>query len=326
MSDIHIISPTRAEAGPLASVIAALPEAKVVDFCWQALEVNATHAIALGWYTEEFKEKNPRLVLLLGDRYETHAAALAAHFLRIPIGHVHGGETTTGSFDDALRHGITHMAKLHFVATEQSARLVNQMINGPGLGGLAENVHLVGAPGLDGIVEGSAKRDQKLIVVSYYSETTAADYGIENCKAMLAALEPYTKDHAIFFSQVNSDPGSSDIAGLLDEFISEHPTSASVITPNTREQYLHLCEYASFAIGNSSALVIECPWMGLPSVLVGDRQKGRPLAKSVFQFESYNFPLGLAGAGPLPGAETSEPIYRGGAAEKIAKVVREWLA
>lgn len=331
LTDILIIAPTRAELGPLESVIAALPEAKLVDYCWQALDVHATHAIMLGWYTEEFKEQKPRLILLLGDRYETHAAALAAHFLRIPIGHVHGGETTTGAFDDALRHGITHMARLHFVATNDAANRIARLLGRPDGMLFTEyykDIEVVGAPGLDTIAQGSARRDQKVIVVSYYAETTAADYGSENCKLMLEALEPYAKDHAIFFSNPNSDPGSQVMRDHIQEFIHQFPAAASWITPNTREQYLHLCEHAKFAIGNSSSLVIECPWMGLPSVVVGARQDGRPMANSIFNVGGmHRGPLDLGQSiGAAMTCDVSfHPIYRGGAAPKIAKIVREFV-
>jgi len=325
MTDILIISPTRAEAGPLASVIAALPEAEVVCEYIAALtdmyEPWESHRYCLMDYTQAFREHKPKLVLLLGDRYETHAAALAAHFLRIPIAHIHGGETTTGAFDDALRHGITHMAKLHFVAHQQAYMRVVEMRKDP----QTYSVHIVGAPGLDTIAQGSAKRDKKLIVVSYYPETNLPDGGHRQLRRMIKHLDQFTPDHAIFFSRVNSDPGHELITNEIEEFIDTFPTSASWITPNTREQYLHLCEHAAVAVGNSSSLVIECPWMGLPSVLVGDRQTGRPLAPSVWSAdESGTIERAIHAAMKYP--QTHAPIYRGGAAPKIAKICREFVA
>jgi UDP-N-acetylglucosamine 2-epimerase len=289
-------------------------------------------ARAITYFTVVFKSNNPKLVVVLGDRYETHAAALAAHFLQIPIAHIHGGEITTGSFDNALRHGITQMSHLHFCATKDAADKVGTMLGyAEGLWYTSDNIHLVihlvGAPGLDTIAQGSATRGQKgwrkimgskTIVVSYYPETCSPDYGLANLEAMLKALVKYTGDHAIFFSRVNNDPGSDAIEDGINAFIKTYPTSASWISPNTREQYLHLCEHAAVAVGNSSSLVIECPWMGLPSVLVGDRQDGRPMAYSVFR-GIHEIDEAIAFCGD------PTPIYKGGSAPKIAGVIRGWL-
>lgn len=320
MTDIWIVVPTRAEAGALQSVRDALPEAGTITWCPIGTPAQA-HACALQYYTEIFTHALPKLVLLLGDRYETHAAALAAHFLRIPIAHIHGGETTTGAFDDALRHGIMHMATLHFVATEDAARRVSLMTRGP------RGLEIVGAPGLDTIVQNSPKRDQKLIVVSYYPETMAKDYGLASCRAMLAALEWYATDHAIFFSRVNADPGSVEIQEAINEFMFAHPQACAWISPNTREQYLHLLEHAAVVVGNSSSGVIECPWIGVPSVNVGLRQNGRPMANTIFQSAHGSVvETEAAIASAMVFAKNPEPIYRGGGAPRIAKIVREFLS
>jgi len=323
-SQVVVVSPTRAEDGPLQSVIAELPGCYVARFDSEGMSPDVAVARAITYFTVVFKSGNPKLVVVLGDRYETHAAALAAHFLRIPIAHIHGGETTTGAFDDALRHGITHMAGndgLHFVAHHPAWLRVMDMVP------FAKNVHTFGAPGLDTIAQGSATRGQKgwrkimgskTIVVSYYPETCSPDYGLANLEAMLKALVKYTGDHAIFFSRVNNDPGSDAIEDGINAFIKTYPTSASWISPNTREQYLHLLEHAVFAIGNSSSLVIECPWIGVPSVLVGLRQDGRPMAYSVFR-GIHEIDEAIAFCGD------PTPIYKGGSAPKIAGVIRGWL-
>jgi len=331
-SQVVVVSPTRAEDGPLKSVIAEMPGCSVAQFDSEGMSPDVAVARAITYFTVVFKSNNPKLVVVLGDRYETHAAALAAHFLRIPIGHIHGGETTTGAFDDALRHGITHMAGndgLHFVAHHPAWLRVMDMVP------FAKNVHTFGAPGLDTIAQGSATRGQKgwrkimgvkTIVVSYYSETCSPDCGLANLESMLKALVKYTGDHAIFFSRVNNDPGSDAIEDGINAFIKTYPTSASWISPNTREQYLHLLEHAVFAIGNSSSLVIECPWIGVPSVLVGLRQDGRPMANSVFQ-SNYGSVTETEAAinSAMVFTKAFGPIYKGGSAHKIAGVIRGWL-
>lgn len=320
-SDIVLVCPTRAEKGPMASVSDALPKAAVMPDMPCRVDIPGRHYSAMIDYcTGYFMGKKPKLVVALGDRFETHAAAMAAYLLRIPIAHIHGGETTVGSFDDGLRHGITHMAKLHFVATQEAADRVFalQGNNECGIG-----LHVVGAPGLDTIQQNSAKRDKDLIVVSYYPETNEPDYGLANCKAMLKALEPYTKDHSIFFSRVNSDPGAELIHEAIDFFMETYRTATSWITPSTREQYLHLLEHAKVCIGNSSSLVIETPWIGVPSVLIGNRQNGRPVTPGICR-DGYGDLTGhIQDAIDYRGIFT--PIYHGGAAEKIAKICREYV-
>lgn len=323
MTGILIIAPDRATRGPLESVIAALPEARVVagPSC-DGFAPYQAHANCLIDFSIIFSTEQPKLVIVLGDRYETHAAALAAHFLRVPVAHIHGGESTFGAFDDALRHGITHMARLHFVATDDAARKVWAMTKHYKADN--DDCYIVGAPGLDTIAQGAAKRDIKIIVVSYYPETCAADYGATNCWEMLTALRPYAKDHAIFFSTVNSDPGSTAISAMIEQFIMGAPEAASWISPATREQYLHLCEHAQVAVGNSSSLVIELPWLGLPSVIIGDRQNGRPIAPGICRDGVGNIGGHIQDAIDYRGSW--EPIYRGGAAEKIAKICREFIS
>lgn len=130
MTNIIVVSNSRAEFGPLTSVIAALPEASVLNFVADG-PPHIEMANALHWFTAKLTAVRPRIVVLLGDRYETLAAALAATFLRIPIAHIHGGETTTGAFDDAFRHAITLLAEqsggIHLVATERAGKKVAEL-------------------------------------------------------------------------------------------------------------------------------------------------------------------------------------------------------
>lgn len=334
---IYVVVNSRAERGPLESVIAALPEARVIGFNVDATLPPAREmATALHWFTDKLKDAS--VVVVLGDRFETLAAALAAMFLRKRVCHIHGGETTTGAFDDALRHGITHIAEttggVHCLATDLAGARVMGLL-GRRNNALdytmmqRDNIHLVGAPGLDGIEQNSAKRDKKLIVASYYAETMAADSGVAGCRAMLDALAPYAADdYALFFSSVNTDPGSAEIGAMIQDFIFSNPASALWIAPDTREQYLHLMQHAQLVVGNSSAGVIEAPWIGCPSVNIGYRQQGREMAGSVFQYPAdggEEMPEIIAAAMAWRGP--CEPTYRGvGVGAKIAEIVRGLVA
>lgn len=324
---IFIVANNRAEKSPLESVMAALPEAKVVgmDRDGQCGPPPWVMAKGLEYFADVLRGAS--IVILLGDRYETLAAALAATFLRVPIAHIHGGETTTGAFDDAMRHSISLLAHqgggIHFAATYSAAHKIAELVGEqPGDSETQSRIYTVGAPGLDNIPANSAKRDSNIIVASYYAETMAHDGGLEGCRAMLDALSAVS-GYSIFFSSVNSDPGSEKIRWAIQGFINSNPNRALWVTPDTREQYLHLVQHAALVIGNSSAGVIEAPWIGVPSVNIGDRQRGREMAHSVLQADSA---VGAAIQHALGWRGGCGAIYQGNAAPKIAAAVREFVA
>jgi UDP-hydrolysing UDP-N-acetyl-D-glucosamine 2-epimerase len=320
MPNIIIISNNRAEAGPLASVVAALPEATVLGLTPAQQDGPPAQVLGFGlwWFTREFEERRPSLVVVLGDRYETLAAAQAAYFLRIPVAHIHGGETTTGAFDDAVRDSITRMSVLHFVATTEAADRVyalDQRVSTP--------IHRVGAPGLDGIPPQSARRDRKLILVTYHPETRAADYGVGACREMLAAVSSLL-GYEVIFCGVNNDPGSAEIRATITDWTRPH--GGNISTHIDHAEYVGLMQSAAVVVGNSSAGIIEAPWVGVPTVNIGARQDGREMAPSVIQAVGVRENIlkalhtAIAWTGPW------SPRYEGGAAPRIAKIVREFLA
>lgn len=334
---IVIVSNTRAEHGPLESVIKALPEAKVIGFSTDTeFRPEFVMSAAIPYFCMRFKEHDgvlPKLVVLLGDRYETLAAALAATFLRIPIAHIHGGETTTGAFDDAFRHSITHMAEqsggLHFVATE-SARTRVAQLRGTLYHDYADeylddrSMFLVGAPGLDGIERNSAKRDHKLILITYHSETMAHDRGVGSCESMLAALPRHFLGYSLIFTGINSDPGSQDIRNKIITWLRSH--GGLLRDDLTRAAFIDLMQHAALVVGNSSSGVIEAPWVGVPSINIGYRQQGREMADSVYQSAANCADLDSVIKMALSHSGPCNPIYLGGAAERIAAVCREFAA
>lgn len=324
MSPIIIVCNSRAERGPLESVIAALPEARVVGCDVIDVAPHSAMSNALSQFTVDFA--GAKLVILLGDRYETLAAALAATFARVPIAHIHGGETTAGAFDDAFRHSITHMAALHFVATEKAGKRISAFFNTVDFGyawNWLTNVHLVGAPGLDGVPENSRDRsyDYKKIIACFMPETRRPDYGLSLCRDMLTALEPYAGPYDIMFTGVNADPGAAEINELTVNWVATHPDT-KIRSNIPHDKYIWFLQHSALCIGNSSSFVIESPWVGLPTVLVGDRQLGREMANTVFQ---NDYDIGAAITAALAFNETPKPIYRGGAAEKIAAVCRSFV-
>lgn len=311
-NEVCIVCNSRAEAGPLESVIKALPGCSIARFNSDGMSPTVAVSQAIIYFTVVFKSQNPKLVVLLGDRYETLAAALAAMFANIPIAHIHGGETTIGTFDDPMRHSISHMATLHFVATNDFAiKLVNMGIK-------PYTIFTSGASGLDDVDGNSAKRDKSEILVTYHPETRLPDYGVEQCKLILAALnKTYLDGYDILFTGVNNDPGSEEIKELINTFC-EQRLCAKVVTTIPHREYIEKMQHAALVVGNSSAGVIEAPWIGIPTINIGDRQKGRPMARSVFS--SVN-DIGKA----LTWVKDWEPIYKGNAASKIAVEIKKWF-
>jgi UDP-hydrolysing UDP-N-acetyl-D-glucosamine 2-epimerase len=315
MSDftgVTVVSNSRAEDGPLESVIKAMPGCSVTRFNSDGMSPAVAVAQAVIFFTVAFKSQDAKLVVLLGDRYEMLSAGLAAMFLGIPIAHLGGGETTLGAFDDSMRNSISHMAALHLVATDDFAmKLVNMGIH-------PYTIKVTGASGLDNVEGNSAKRDKNKILVTYHPETRLPDYGIAQCEHMLLALDKYYKDgYDVLFCGVNNDPGSEEIKELIKAYC-EPRSCAKVVTDMTHREYVEKMQHAALVVGNSSAGVIEAPWVGVPTINIGDRQKGRPMAKSVYPSMNH-----IEEA--LEHKHPWKPFYCGGASAKIAAKIQEWL-
>lgn len=211
----------------------------------------------------EIVDHRPQLLLLLGDRYETLAAALLATTLKMPIAHIHGGEASFGSFDNQIRDAITKLAHVHFVAApEFKDRLVN------GLGEHPDRVHVVGAPGLDNLTDLPSRTKKKRFVCTYHPATL----GDDDLPALLEALDRFP-DYEQIWTGVNNDPGSDRIRDALSDRDVRH------FSPR---DYIALCRSAAAVVGNSSSGIIEAPFLGVPTVNVGSRQAGRLRGPSIF--------------------------------------------
>lgn len=233
-----------------------------------------------------FAELSPDIVMVLGDRYEVLAAAQAALILGIPLAHLHGGETTEGAFDEAIRHAVTKMAHLHFVAAEDYANRVRQ------LGEADDRVFNVGAPGLDHLrrttlstrAELASRLDlsleSPLLVVTYHPETLGADGGEAGLIAMLEALDD-VEGATIVFTGVNADPGHGGLHDRITRFVDAQPDRRRMVASLGQAGYLGLLTIADAVVGNSSSGLIEAPALRVPTVNIGDRQKGRLRALSV---------------------------------------------
>ncbi|WEK62685.1 MAG: UDP-N-acetylglucosamine 2-epimerase [Candidatus Microbacterium colombiense] len=241
---------------------------------------------ALPLYARALRDLDPDVLVVLGDRLEAFAAAAAATILSLPVAHIHGGELTEGAMDDALRHAITKMAYLHFVSTEGHRRRVIQ------LGEQPHRVYFHGAPIVDalaGLDLLSRTEVESRFGISLTAPTAlvtfhpaamdveAPELLVDELLAGLLDVE----DLHIVITGSNSDIGTSDVRRRIASFVEAHPDRVDYVESFGQLGYLSAMSTAAVVAGNSSSTVLEAPVLGIPSVLIGDRQKGRPLAASV---------------------------------------------
>lgn len=240
--------------------------------------------------SEAYQRLNPDVVVLLGDRYETFIAAAAASVAKVPVAHLHGGETTEGAFDEAFRHSITKMSHIHFTSTEEYKKRVIQ------LGEQPDTVHNVGAIGIDNIkqlplmskaeLENSLdfKFKEKLILVTFHPVTLEKDTSKTQFENLLESLDNLN-DTSIIFTKANADSDGRIINQLIDEYVNNNSEKATAYSSMGQVRYLSAMQYASMVVGNSSSGIIEAPSFNVPTVNIGDRQKGRIQAESVINCE-----------------------------------------
>ena len=231
-----------------------------------------------------FKKERFDTIVLLGDRYETLAFAIAAMFNNTPICHLYGGETTEGAIDEAIRHSITKMSYLHFTSCEEYKKRVIQLGENP------KRVFNVGSLGVENIVKAKllTKKElckdlglnlDKYFVVTYHPVTLNNNIQMSDFKNLLLALSAY-KDYQVIFTKSNADSGGNKINSLIDKYVKAHNNVSSFFSLGTK-RYLSLVKYSSTVIGNSSSGIIEAPALLIPTVNVGERQKGRIRVKSI---------------------------------------------
>jgi len=250
-------------------------------------EIAVSKAIGLGCigFAETFQKLKPDVVLVLGDRFEIFSAASVAMVMKIPIVHLHGGETTQGAIDEALRHSITKMATYHFPATEKYKKRIIQM------GEQSERVFNYGMAGLDNIykldllskkeLESSLgfKLDHKTALVTYHPVTLDTNSTEENINNLLLALDQFELN--IIFTKSNADTGGRIINQKIAEYVDMNSDKSIFVDSLGQLRYLSALKYVDLMIGNSSSGITEAPSFKLPVVNIGDRQKGRVKAENI---------------------------------------------
>jgi len=296
--------------------------------------VGIAKSIGLGiiGFADAFARLNPDIVVLLGDRFEILAAAQAAMVARIPIAHLHGGETTEGVIDEAIRHAITKMAQVHFVAAEPYRRRVIQLGESP------ERVMNYGAPGLDNIkrlklldreyFESAInfKLGELAFIVTYHPVTLNKEGIKPSVLGLFEALKQFP-NAKIIFTKSNADTNGRIINKLIDEFVSNNPKTSVVYTSLGQLRYLSALKHVDIVIGNSSSGIIEAPAFKKATVNIGDRQYGRLCAASIINCNEETESIVAAirkALSPsfLEGLKTVESIY---GFDDVSVKIKEYL-
>ena len=237
-------------------------------------------------FADAYEELQPDMIMVLGDRYEILAAVSTALFYKIPVIHIHGGEITEGAYDDAIRHAVTKMSHVHFSSTEEYRRRVIQMGEHP------DTVFNVGALGCENIrriplmekeeLEKSLNftLDKKTILVTFHPVTMETHTAETQFNELLSAMEKF-QDIRVIFTMPNSDTDGMVIMDLIKKYVAKHPAKAVWFTSLGMKRYLSTLQYIGAAVGNSSSGIIEVPSFHIPTLNIGDRQKGRIAAASV---------------------------------------------
>ena len=242
-------------------------------------------------FAEAYEELQPDMLVVLGDRYEIFSAVSAAMIARIPIAHLHGGETTEGAFDESIRHSITKMSHLHFTATDTYRKRVIQLGEHP------KRVFNVGGMGIENIkrlkllskeeFEKSIdfKLNKKNILITFHPVTLENATAKEQFQELLNAVD-ILKSTNIIFTKANSDTDGRVINQMIDEYVSQNSDKSVAFTSLGQLRYLSALQYVDAMVGNSSSGLAEAPSFQIGTINIGDRQKGRIMAKSVINCKS----------------------------------------
>ncbi|MCT7648037.1 UDP-N-acetylglucosamine 2-epimerase [Aliarcobacter butzleri] len=237
-------------------------------------------------FCEAFEELKPDILIVLGDRYEIFSATSTAMIARIPIVHLHGGETTEGAFDESIRHSITKMSHLHFTATEEYRNRVIQLGEHP------SRVFNVGGMGIENIkrlklltkeeFENSIdfKLNKKNILVTFHPVTLENSTAQEQFQELLEVIDEL-EDTNIIFTKANSDTDGRIINQMIDDYVARNFHKSVRFTSLGQLRYLSALQFVDAMVGNSSSGLLEAPSFKIGTINIGDRQKGRIKADSV---------------------------------------------
>lgn len=250
------------------------------------IDISKSMSLAQTSFVETFKELKPDIIIVLGDRYEIFSAVTAGLIARIPIAHIHGGESTEGVIDEAIRHSITKMSHIHFTATEEYRNRVIQLGENP------KRVFNFGAMGIENInklkllskkeFEKSInfKLNNRNILVTFHPVTLEINSAEAHFQELLDVIDEL-EDTNIIITKANSDPGGRVINSMIDDYVARNYHKSIGFTSLGQLRYLSAMQYVDAIVGNSSSGIIETPSFKIGTINIGDRQKGRIKADSI---------------------------------------------
>ena len=266
-------------------------------------------------YSGAYSRLKPDMIVVLGDRFEAFSAVASALIHNIPVAHIHGGELTQGAIDDALRHAMTKMSYLHFTSDEIYRQRVIQLGEEP------SRVYNVGALGVENIktlkllskkqLEESIQfnMDGNVALVTFHPVTREVASAKNQCEELLNALDE-VKDLKFIFTKANADTEGRIINEMIDQYVQIDPASRIAFTSMGQLRYLSAMKYSKMVIGNSSSGILEAPALGIPTVNIGDRQKGRIRTRSIVDCKADKADIRAAITKILENEQVSRGVYK----------------
>lgn len=289
-------------------------------------EIGVTKSVGLACigFADAYQRLQPDLLIVLGDRYEILAAVQSALFMKIPVAHIAGGDTTEGAFDESIRHAITKMSHIHFPTNEIAKKRILQMGENP------KYVFNVGSPGIDHLKRTSLlskkefeesinfKLRLKNILVTFHPTTLSEDSLVQQQELLKALNTLPENEYGIIITMPNSDTGGRELIEQLELF-SRGKKNISMHTSLGQVRYLSSLKYVDMMVGNSSSGLYEAPTFKIPTINIGDRQKGRLKSSSIIDVrpEMNSIKDAIKTAEKMNCNDVVNPYGCGGTTEKI---------
>ena len=288
---------------------------------------------AASGFAEALNHLQPDSIIILGDRCEMLGAASAALLSGVPIIHIAGGTVSEGAFDDSVRHAITKMASLHFPETPLCAARIRQMGENPKM------INCVGAIGVESSLNLSKMTKEELadslgwnpgehfLVITLHSATLEKQPPLEIQENMLKALKSLDSDIRFLITYPNSDTDPTPLIESLRNFEKEMKGRAKVVPSLGKLRYLSAVALSCGVIGNSSSGLVEVPSLGVPTLDIGIRQKGRECGESVMHcgISEDEITAGLrrilSAEFQQIAAERKNPYYQPSTVERMADII-----
>ncbi len=299
-------------------------------------DINRAISRAIIGFDNFFINSSTDMLVLLGDRYELLAAAITAMNYQIPIAHIHGGETTEGAIDECIRHSITKMSYLHFTSCEAYRRRVIQLGENPervfNVGGLGvENIKNTKRMSLKELEDSLAfSLEPQFMIVTFHPVTLDKQSAESEFQELLDALSEFPQIK-VLFTKANADAGGMQINKMIDAYVDENACQCTSVHSLGVDRYISALSYAAVVVGNSSSGILETPSFAVPTVNIGDRQKGRIQAKNILNCPPQKsniqnaIEIALSPAFRLEVKNTKSPYGNGNASYMILDILKKTL-